>query len=334
MAITGKVQHKIVGTGSFTYETVVSWEKLPDDWSFVETVGMATDSRDRVYVFNRSEQPVIVLDREGNFLHAWGKDRFVRPHGIWIGPDDMLYLADDEDHTLGKYTPDGQLVMKLGTSGQGSDTGIKDKDYRTIKGGPPFNKPTNLALDPAGNMYITDGYGNCKVHKFSPDGQHLLSWGEPGTGPGQFNIPHGIGIDSRQRLYICDRENSRIQIFDTEGNLLDLWTHVVRPCEAFIDSHDNVFVAELGTRVGLLPWMNFPATSPGGRVSIFDTTGNLQSRWGGGDEPGTPGDFLAPHDIWVDSQGSIYVGEVIVSSTGNKQPVGCPSLQKFSLVKK
>ena len=107
------------------------------------------------------------------------------------------------------------------------------------------------------------------------------------------------------------------------------WTDVVRPCEVFIDRHDNVFGAELGQRVGAYPWLNVPPDAPGGRLSIFDVEGRLQARWGSGEHPGTPGDFLAPHDVWVDSLGSIYVGEVIVSSAADQAPPGCPSLLKF-----
>ncbi|MCH7990518.1 MAG: hypothetical protein IID46_15360, partial [Planctomycetes bacterium] len=149
------------GSGAFTYEVVENWDQLPEGWSFVEAVGVAADSQNRVYVFNRGEHPLIVFDSEGNFLQSWGEGKFVRPHGIWIGPDDMLYLSDDQDHTVRKFTPDGELILTLGTSGKPSDTGVQDCDFRTIKqAGPPFNLPTNLALSSAGEMYVTDGYGN------------------------------------------------------------------------------------------------------------------------------------------------------------------------------
>ncbi len=136
-----------VGQGRFMFAPVPGWEQLPAGWKFVEAVGVATDSRDRVFVFNRGEHPLIVFDRDGKFLQAWGEGQFVRPHGIWIGGDDAVYLTDDLDHTVRKYTPDGRLLWKLGTSGRGSDTGVRESDYRTItRGGPPFNQPTNLAI--------------------------------------------------------------------------------------------------------------------------------------------------------------------------------------------
>ena len=322
----------IFGYGAFTYEVVENWDRLPEGWSFVEAIGVAADSQNRVYVFNRGEHPLIVFDSEGTFLQSWGEGKFVRPHGIWVGPDDLLYLSDDQDHTVRKYTPDGELIMTLGTSGKPSDTGVEDIDFRTIKqAGPPFNLPTNLALSPEGEMYVTDGYGNARVHKFSADGTLLFSWGEPGNGPGQFHLPHGIAVDSGGRVFVADRENSRLQLFTPEGEFLEEWTDIARPCQVFLDAQDNVFVAELGYKAGMFPWMSPDLDSSGPRVSVFDLEGNLQSRWGGGDDPMVPGDFFAPHDIWVDSQGSVYVAEVIMSAGGYKGLVSpdCPSLQKF-----
>jgi DNA-binding beta-propeller fold protein YncE len=321
-----------VGQGQFTFAPLPGWEQLPDGWKFVEAVGVATDSRDRVFVFNRGEHPVIVFDRDGRFLQAWGEGQFVRPHGIWIGGDDSIYLTDDLDHTVRKYTPDGRLLWKLGTSGRSSDTGVRESDYRTIaRGGPPFNQPTNLAIGVEGSLYISDGYGNARIHKYTPGGRLLLSWGEPGAGPGQFNLPHGIGVDSRGRVLVADRENSRVQVFSPDGEYLTEWTDVVRPCEVFVDPQDNVFVAELGRRAGMFPRMQPDLTASGGRLSVFDKGGSLLARFGGGEQPGTPGDFYAPHDVWVDGRGDLYVAEVIWSAGGNRGLVSpdCPSLQKF-----
>lgn len=325
------VQHR-VGNNDFQYEADSEWQQLPDGWDLVEAVGMATDSQDRVYVFNRGEHPLIVFDRDGSFITAWGEGEFVRPHGIWIGRDDSLYLTDDCDHTIRRYTAEGMKLMTLGTSGLASDTGVTGSDYRTItQPGGPFNLPTNLAVAPDGMLFVTDGYGNCCVHKFDAEGKFLFSWGEPGDGPGQFHLPHGIGIGSDGRLFVADRENSRIQIFNSEGEFLDQWTDVARPCEVFLDSDDRVFVAELGWHAGL------PDPQPdrtGGRVSIFSSSGELLSRFGGGKDPYQPGDFIAPHDIWVDSHGDIYVGEVTMSAAVSRGLVkeDCPSLQKFTFL--
>jgi DNA-binding beta-propeller fold protein YncE len=321
-----------VGQGDFQYEALDCWAKLPEEWSFVEVAGAATDSRDRVYVFNRGVHPVMVFDRDGKYLASWGEGVIRRAHGIHIGPDDSVYLTDDLDHTVRKFTTDGKLLLTLGTSGKPSDTGIEGLDYRTIRhAGPPFHRPTNVALSASGEIYATDGYGNARVHKFAPDGRLLHSWGEPGERPGQFNLPHGIAVDRNERVYVADRENSRIQIFSGRGELIAIWTDVARPMQVFIDKSDTVFVAEVGFCAGLFPWLVPPPDPVGARLSIFNSDGKLLARWGGGDDPTACGDFFAPHDVWADSRGDIYVGEVVMSAGGNRGlvPPTCHTLQKF-----
>lgn len=331
MAKRDSTASKLVGSGEFVYEANDEWQRLPDGMAMGEAVGVATDSRDRLYVFNRGgDQPVMIFDSDGSFLQSWGAGQFVRPHGIWIGPDDSLYLTDDQDHTVRKFTVDGDLLLTLGTSGRPRDSGVENSDYRTIKhAAPPFNLPTNLALSPDGEMYVSDGYGNCCVHKFSPGGERLLSWGRPGNGPGEFQIPHGIAVDHSGRVVVADRENSRLQWFTDNGEYVEEWTDVARPCNVVFDENDNVFVAELGWHAGT------PDPQPqetGGRVSVFSRSGKLLSRWGGGNNPYNAGDFIAPHDIWIDSRGDVYVGEVTISAAANRGLVGedCPSLQKFT----
>lgn len=322
----------MVGSSLFRYEALADWPRLPGGWSFVEVAGVATDSRDRVYVFNRGEHPVMVFDRDGNFITSWGEGVFQRAHGIAIGPDDAVYCTDDLDHTVRKFTTDGKLLLTLGTSGRPSDSGIVGNDYRTIRrAAGPFNRPTNVALAADGSLYITDGYGNARVHKFSADGRLLFSWGEPGDGPGQFNLPHGIALDSAGRVYVADRENSRIQIFSGDGKFLSEWTDVARPMQIAIDPSDHVFVVEVGWRAGLFPWQTAPANPAGARLSVFSRSGELLARWGDADNPCAPGNFFAPHDICIDSHGDLYVGEVILSAGGNRGLVSphCHALQKF-----
>jgi DNA-binding beta-propeller fold protein YncE len=315
------------------YEPHDHWARLPPGWSWTEVAAVATDTQDRVYVFSRGEHRVMIFNRDGEFLASWGEGLFARPHGIFIGPDDTVYCTDDRDHTVRKFTADGRLLWTLGTSGKPSDTGATSVDYRTIlRVGPPFHYPTNVALSAEGNLYVSDGYGNARIHKFSPDGRLLFSWGEPGNGPGQFRLPHGIAVDRQGTVYVADRENSRLQLFTAEGEYLSEWTDVARPCQVFIDGVGNVYVAELGFHAGMWPGTTAPTPdAPGGRVSIFDGHGKLRARWGGGRNPCAPGDFFAPHGICVDSHGDIYVAEVVMSAGGNHGLVSpsCHALQKF-----
>jgi DNA-binding beta-propeller fold protein YncE len=317
----------------FGYEADDHWAKLPAGWGWVEVAGVAADSRDRVFVFSRGDHPVMVFDRDGTLVDSWGEGVFARPHGIFIGPDDAVYCADDVGHTVRKFTPDGKLLMTLGTEGKPSDTGATSMDYRTIvRAGGPFHYPTNLTISPEGDLFVSDGYGNARVHKFSSDGRLLLSWGEPGAGPGQFHLPHGIAVDRQGTVYVADRENSRVQLFTSEGKFVAEWTDVARPCQVCIDADGFIYVAELGFRAGLWPGMTAPADATGGRVSVFDRDGKLQARWGGGLNPTAPGDFFAPHGIGVDSRGSVYVAEVVASGGGNRGLVSptCHCLQKFT----
>jgi DNA-binding beta-propeller fold protein YncE len=324
---------KEVGSGGWRYRAEPAWAKLPSGWHFADVVGVATDAQGQVYVFNRSPHPVAVFREDGTFLTSWGEDSFSRPHGITIGPDDTVWCTDDFGHCVRQFTTEGRLLRTLGTPGQSSDTGATSIDYRTIRrAGPPFHFPTNLAIGPAGDLYVSDGYGNARIHHFAPDGTLLHSWGEPGSGPGQFHVPHGVAVDGDGIVYVADRENSRIQRFDSRGGFLGEWTDLARPAEVFIDASGWVYVAELGFRAGRWPGTGTAEPgAPGGRVSIFDRHGQLQGRWGGGAEPTAAGDFFAPHDIWVDRRGNLYVGEVVWSAGGRDGlvGVGCHSLQRF-----
>src|SRR5712692_11215475 len=168
----------ILGSGSLLFEPVENWEKLPAGWEFVDVAGVAVDSKDNVYVFNRGEHPLIVFDRSGNVLRSFGEGIFSqRTHGLHIGPDDAVYCVDDGRNTIQKFTPEGKLLMTLGEPGKPSPKWH----------GEPFNRPTHVAISPInGDLYITDGYGNCRVHRFTADGHHMLSWGGPGSDAGQF----------------------------------------------------------------------------------------------------------------------------------------------------
>jgi len=319
---------------AYGYEANDRWAHLPVGWNWIEATAVATDSQDRVYVFNRGDHPVQVLSPAGELLNSWGEGLFVRPHGIVIGPDDAVYCIDDLGHSVRKFSSDGELLLTIGPSGKPSDTGATSVDFRTIqRAGPPFHYPTNLAIAPSGDLYVSDGYGNARVHRFSPDGKLLSSWGEPGSGPGQFNVPHGIAVDRSGVVFVADRENSRLQLFSPDGEFIEEWTDLARPSQVFIGADEKVYVAELGYRAGMWPGTTAPrADAPGGLLSILSRQGELLARWGGGLNPTAPGDFFAPHDIWVDRRGTIYLAEVVMSAGGNRGLVSpdCHSLQQFA----
>ena len=326
------------GRHGLEFEVVEGWERLPEGWAFTEVAGVAVDSRDRVYVFCRGEHPLIVFDKEGKFLDAWGEGAFPRPHGIFIDHADQVHLVDCWDHTIRTFTTGGALLRTVGEPGRCSDTGFVPGESPVEYAGGPFNQVTNVAVLRDGSMYVADGYGNARVHRFDAAGNLEFSWGEPGSGPGQFNLPHGIAVDSAGAVYVADRENSRIQRFSPEGEYLGSWDFVNRPDDVFIDAGDNVYVAELGFRSGVreAPHFRLMTAPPHGhdpiaRVGIYDPDGAVQCRIGGEEEV-LPGNFIAPHGLWVDSRGDLYVGEVTVASgaAARLAPFTPPSFQKFT----
>ncbi len=324
-----------VGSGDLVFEAVPGWPSVPTEAGLIEAIGVAVGQGDQVYVFARADIPVLVFEADGTFVKGWGEGQFVRPHGITIADDGSLYLTDDMGHSVRQFTPDGKLIRTIGPSGTPSDTGAEGFDYRTIRpeAGPPFNLPTNLTIGPDGHLFITDGYGNARVHRFEADGKYIASWGAPGDGPGQFNVPHGISNDG-ERLFVADRENSRVQIFSLDGELLGIWDDVARPAQVYVSPERHAYVFELGFRTGVFPWNSPDASKPGGRMSVFDLDGNLLARWGGDGFPKTDEEFYAPHDVCLDSHGNVYTAEVKAAAAGfvGDDTSALPSLRKFRRV--
>lgn len=293
-----------VGSERFTYEARTDWHQLPNGMTLHETAGVAVDAADNVYVITRNTaNPVIVFDRDGVFLRAFGQGTFSeRTHAITIGPDGMVYCTDDGTHTITKFTPEGELLMTIGTPGKPAPRWS----------GEPFCRPTQSAVSRhTGHIYISDGYANARVHKFAADGTHVRSWGEPGIDAGQFMVPHNIAIDAEDRLYVADREAHRVQVFDADGNFLAMWNNVHRPCGLTVGPDGNIYIGELNG-VGLVQ----DCPGYGHRISIYQPDGTLLARYGDPEEGEEPGRFIAPHGIAVDSRGDIYVGEVSFTIRG------------------
>jgi DNA-binding beta-propeller fold protein YncE len=302
------------------FRYVEGWGKLPPGFRYIDCAGVAVDSKDNVHVFCRGEHPVIVFDPDGNFLRSWGEGQVKQAHAITIGPDDEVWLTDSGNHTICKYAQDGKLLLTIG-----------DKDNpATLQSGKPFNRPTHVALCPrAGDIYISDGYGNSRVHKYDPKGRHLFSWGDGGIGPGNFNIPHNLVTDRHGLLYVADRENHRVQIFDSKGRYLDQYNNVHRPCGLFVDlrAEPVFYVGEFPTA-----YHGSKATpNLGSCVSIWSMRGEMLGRIGDRFSGEGPEQFLAPHALTVDSKGALYVAEVAYTVVGALEtpPREVRCLQKY-----
>lgn len=302
-----------------TYVVDDHWAKLPTGWTIGDVGGVAVDANDNVFVFNRSDHPLMVFDREGNLLRSMGEGLFTRPHGIDIGDDGAIYLTDDGDHSVRKFDADGRLLLQLGIPGRPSPA----------MSGMPFNRCTHTALSPGGDIYVADGYGNAKVHKYDAGGRLLHSWGEPGSGPGQFRVVHNICCDKEGWIRVADRENHRVQVFRPDGRFESQWGDLHRPCGLTMDRNGDgaYYVTELAD-------IRLDAISPPPRFSKLDSTGALLSRYCDHDSTIGGGTLFAPHAIAVDSRGDVYIGEVPERSwslryPGKPMPTAMASLKKL-----
>jgi len=264
----------------------------------------------------------MVFEADGSWVTSFGEGVFSdRTHGILIGPDDSVYCADDGTHTITKFSPYGKLLMTIG-----------ERNHPAPKwSGQPFNRPTHAAVSVmTGNLYISDGYGNSRIHKYTGDGQYISSWGEPGIDAGQFIRPHNIAVDAQDRVYVADRECHRVQVFDADGNFITMFNNIHRPDGMTIGSDGNIYIGELNGIPGV-----DDAPGLGHRVSIIDQQGKLLARIGAPEEGEGPGQFIAPHGIAVDSRGDIYVGEVSFTIRGSKMdpPRELNSLSKLRRVR-
>src|SRR5258708_4324971 len=260
-----------IEAGERQYELVKDWGTLPEGWTWGQVAGVACDSHDRVHVYTRTEHPYMVFDRAGTLVHHGGEGTFDLAHSLYIDESDSAFVLSHRGHVIMKFDRDGELMLTLGERGTPSDTG--------------YTKEGRVPASP----WASGG------------GLLLKSWGEPGNakdlrnttqGPGLFHTPHGIWVEG-ERVYVLDRENNRIQIFTTDGEFVAMWIDVERPTDMFVDRAGVAYVSELEDH-----------------VSILDLDGNLLGRFGS-ERSNAPGKFWGPHCIWVDSQGDLYVGEVL-----------------------
>ena len=268
-----------------SYHTVDDWAKLPEGWYFGECTGVAVDKADNVWIFNRGPHPVMQFNSSGKMLQAWNEAPIKSSHGIRVDPDGNVWLIDVAGHKVLKMSPTGHLLMVLGAVG--GATGDQNAKYA-------FNRPTNVGFAPDGSFFITDGYGNSRVVKYSKEGEYIKQWGSKGTGDNQFNIVHDIVVDKAGKLFVADRENHRIEIYDQEGAFLGQWPDLGAAWGLAYVPREDVFFLSDGVN---------------DRVTKLDNKGKVLEVIGSHGK--TPGKFHYPHSVAVDSTGAIYVAEVL-----------------------
>lgn len=268
----------MIGTGDYRYEYRPDWAKLPAEMEFQAPSAVAVDSHDNLYVFQRGDPPVLVFDRDGNMIAQWTRKDGVPAdaHLVYVGPDDGVYLADRDAHQILKYTSEGELVMSLG-----------NRHRAELQA--PFNHPADMCVAPpgsplAGEIFVADGYGNSSVHHFSASGNHIDSFGSPGSSAGEFRVPHSVRVSVDGRIYVADRENNRVQIFSPDGEFIEEWTDFKKPMGIHIDTAGIVYVTD-----------QVP------RLSILTLDGQLLARGR---------TFEQAHNVYTDSAGNIYGADV------------------------
>ncbi len=258
-----------IGAGEYRYEYQPDWANLPSGMSLQGPSGVAVDSSDQVYVFQRQGPAVLIFNRSGQIQGVWQRRDGVPAdaHHIHVGPDDTVYLTDRDAHQVLLYDTEGRLLRSLGT-----------RDQAAMQA--PFNHPADVCVAPSGELYVADGYGNSSVHRFSAAGDYISSFGSPGSGPGQFRVPHSVRVSSDGRVYVADRENHRVQVFTAEGQFVTEWTDFKCPMGVHIDAAQVVYVTD-----------QIP------RISLYTLDGELLARGR---------TFEGAHQVYTDSEGSIY----------------------------
>ena len=259
----------VLGDRLYTVER--PWGHLPRDIALGPVSQLALDSKGNLYVYQRTDPPVVVFDASGEFLAGWGTGRICDAHGIFIAPDDRVFLVDRDAHEILVCATDGTSIGRFG-------------NRHRPRLGEPFNHPTDVAVAADGDIYVADGYGNSLVHRFSSTFELKLSWGGRGNGPGEFSTPHGIWVDRSDRVLVADRENDRVQLFDRDGGYLDEWGDLDHPMDIYEDERGMVFVTDC------IP-----------RLSMFSPDGALIGRC----RPTVD----APHGVWGNAAGDIFLAE-------------------------
>jgi|SRR5579859_1569480 len=297
-----------VSSDSPGYRRIPEWPQLPKGYLLGDPSGIGIDKEENIIVFHRAskkwpvlfpfssavipENTVLLLDRiTGEIKGEWGSGLFVMPHSLTVDKDDNIWVTDVGLHQVLKFDHNGKLLMTLGVAGAPGADSLH------------FNRPTDVAVASDGSFYVSDGYRNSRVVKFSPLGKYLLSWGTKGNGDSQFDIPHGLDLDDGGNVYVADRENSRIQIFDPNGKFIGAWRdkrfgkiYTIR----FDKKKQHLICSDYVTNY---------ITPKGSDIMIFDLRGRLVARFGRSGNYGGP--ICRYHCLIPDDDGNIYVGDIL-----------------------
>ncbi len=280
---------------SDTHPVQADWPKLPDGFATGETAGVGVDSHNHVFIFHRGkEKPILCVEGEsGKIVASFGEGIFANAHGLEIDHEDNVWVTDTRTHQVYKFSHDGELLLTVG------EKGVLGLD------GTHFNQPTDVAVTPTGEFYVSDGYGNSRVAKFAADGKFLFDWGKKGDAPGEFNLPHGITLDAEGRVYVADRTNMRIQVFDAKGKFLHQWAgeqlgEVGRPWGLEFAPDGYLYVIDGADMLTSTPDV--------ARITKLDLNGKVIEFWSSyGAEPGQ---LSWGHDVAVGRDGAVYTAEV------------------------
>lgn len=288
-----------------------SWPKYPDHIKQTGWVsGMAIDKHQHIWLFKKGDDPVQVYKTNGEFVRSWGKGLFKSPHQLRIGPDGAIWVADFDQHIIQKYTPEGKLLQTVGTIGVSGE----DETH--------FNRPTDMAILPNGEIFVTDGYGNRRVVHLDKTGKFIKTWGKYGSGPGEFVLPHAIVYDSKGRLYVADRNSGRVQIFNQDGSFIDQWSGLIMPWGLHITEDDEVWVC------GSSPhWWRRHEKYQEYKDQMFmrfSTDGRARLTWTlplGDPENKKTGETVGAHCLVKDAKGNIYIGDIYTERAQKFVPV-------------
>ena len=273
-----RTPHEVAAAGG-GYKATPDFLKIPKDITLAECSAVAINSKGQVHLFHRGRHPILCFADSGEFVRTWGDELIGKAHGMRIDAEDNVWVTDIGHHMVFKFSPKGKLLLALGTVDKpGTQTDC-------------FDKPTDIAFGPAGDVFVSDGYGNRRIVKFDSQGRFLKQWGKSGDGPGEFNVPHTIVVDRQTRLLVGDRENNRVQVFDVDGRLLDIWTGFA-PFGLAVDSAGQILVADGRAH----------------QILRLDHNGGVVQRFGS--KGGAPGQFDLPHMLAADAKGNLFVAEI------------------------